>query len=514
MTRNRRRILLSFPALLLLGLQSDPATAQTAAAGPLELTHGIASGDITASSAILWSRSNRAATMRVEVDALASFATPLTIAAQSTVAADFTAQVKVVGLESDTSYHYRVWFDDDEGSRSAVEVGRFRTTPEAGASRDLRFVFSGDLGGQRYCRRVGVGYGIFARMRELEPDFFVANGDMIYADNDCPEQGPGDWRNTPGDFPGVGAQQVDWNDYEGLRAVFLAHWRYNRADEHFLSFTKEVPMYVQWDDHEVINDFGAAWPAWTRVGDREGYTNLVRAGLMSFFDFHPMSRHPEDPFRIYRTFSWGREMELIILDARSYRSLNSLPDDRDSAKTMLGEPQLDWLQRVLQASSSTWKIISSDVPLSVPTGTNSELYGSDAWADGNRDAFSAASGFESELQQILHFLDEHDIKNVVFITTDVHFAAQLRYQLDADGDGDEILFHELIAGPLNAVRAPTPAQLDSSLHPVFLYGEGDIFNFAFVRIERQADGLFHLRADVRDERGVIRPGSELDLTPQ
>ena len=40
-----------------------------------------------------------------------------------------------------------------------------------------------------------------------------------------------------------------------------AHWRYNRTDPAFQDFLRTTPMYVQWDDHEVINDFGAAWPA-------------------------------------------------------------------------------------------------------------------------------------------------------------------------------------------------------------------------------------------------------------
>ena len=49
---------------------------------------------------------------------------------------------------------------------------------------------------------------------------------------------------------------------------------------------------------------------------------------------------------------------------------------------------------------------------------------------------------------------------------------------------------------------------------MILYGEGGIFNFAYIRIEQRQDGLFHLLADVRDDHGMIRPGSELDLAPR
>jgi hypothetical protein len=46
-----------------------------------------------------------------------------------------------------------------------------------------------------------------------------------------------------------------------------------------------------------------------------------------------------------------------------------------------------------------------------------------------------------------------------------------------------------------------------------LYVEGGIFNFSYIRLERQADGLVHLLADVRSEDGLPRPGSALDLRP-
>ena len=82
-----------------------------------------------------------------------------------------------------------------------------------------------------------------------------------------------------------------------------------------------------------------------------------------------MSDHPDEPYRIYRSFRWGRQAELFLLDARSYRSLNDLPDRADNEKTLLGREQLDWLRGGLARSSATWKIVSTDVPLSIPTGT-------------------------------------------------------------------------------------------------------------------------------------------------
>ncbi|MGZ9275288.1 MAG: alkaline phosphatase D family protein, partial [Nitrospira sp.] len=161
---------------------------------------------------------------------------------------------------------------------------------------------------------------------------------------------------------------------------------------------------------------------------------------------------------------------------------------------------------------ATWKVVSTDVPLSVPTGSK---FGRDAWANGDSIDPAARTGFEYELLDLMRFLDDHQVKNVVFLAADVHFAAQLRYSIDPNGDGNPLIIHELIAGPLAAMRrqAPSPG-FDSTLRPAVLYTEGGLFNFGYVRIARQADGHPHLIAEVYDDRGERRPGATLDLTPQ
>ena len=181
---------------------------------------------------------------------------------------------------------------------------------------------------------------------------------------------------------------------------------------------------------------------------------------------------------------------------------------------MLGNAQLEWLKTALTQSSATWKLVSTDVPLSIPTGTNAEQNGRDAWADGLGGGFAARTGFESELLELVRALDQNDVRNVVFMATDVHFAAQVRYDLDVDGDGDTLLFHELVSGPLSAIRAPSPPAFDPTLHPVVLYAEGDIFNFGTIQVGDGSPAVPKLWTDVRDESGQIREGSKLELTPQ
>ena len=74
----------------------------------------------------------------------------------------------------------------------------------------------------------------------------------------CPVEGPSDdWKNIPGNFSGIADPDVNWTNIEQVRDTYLKHWQYNRADPYLQSFLQNTSMYSQWDDHEVINDFGA-----------------------------------------------------------------------------------------------------------------------------------------------------------------------------------------------------------------------------------------------------------------
>jgi alkaline phosphatase D len=494
----------------------------------LVVTYGIASGDVTNDSAVVWSRSNQEAQMHVEYDTNSNFSQPksMNAATLTNQTTDYTAYVKLERLSPDMLYYYRVWFSNKSDSlNSGTLTGSFRTAPDPSFSstKPLSFIFAADLGGQKHCRQAdNGGYSIFEKMKELSPAFFIANGDMIYAADKCPVKGPSDdWKNIPGNFSGIADPDVNWNNTEQVRDTYLKHWQYNRADPYLQGFLQDTSMYTQWDDHEVINDFGALWPYWNSFNkDREGYPNIVNEGREAFFNYSPTDRNQDDKNRIYRSFNWGPYLDLFILDGRSYRSPNSMVDTPENNKTLLGSKQLQWLEQNLANSSAAWKVISSDIPISVPTGANASILGRDGWANGNETNFSSKTGFERELQQLLRFLNDNNIQNIVFVTTDVHFPANILYEVDANDDGDKLIFHELISGPLSAFRFGTPGgvpipKLDSTFNPKMLYEEGGIFNFGYVQVQKQPeDNLVHLIARIVDENGLVRPNSFLDLKPQ
>src|SRR5918999_766755 len=425
-------ILVTGNAMLLPSLFVE-TSAQQINTTSLGITHGIASGDVTDHSAIIWSRvDDQPAQMNVEYDTDANFTNPLRKTAQADSSIDFTAHAKLDSLRPDTQYYYR---NANDG-----------------------------------------GYSIFKSMQSLNPDFFIANGDMIYADGACPAQGLTflnttnnqtiTWTNIAGDFKSIADPSVDWNNITEVRSIFLEHWKYNRNDTYFKEFLRNVSMYSQWDDHEIINDFGSKWLYWNLFSTgREGYPNIVKEGTDAFLYYSPLDIDniaSNDTGRdrdghIYRSFNWGKNLDLFIIDARSYRSQNHIADTPDSNKTMVGDKQLEWLKQELINSNATWKVISSDVPISIPTGSNTSILGRDGWATGNEtNNYSYYTGFERELTDLLGFIEEQDIKNIVFITTDVHFPAFIRYNFDLNNDGNVTEINELVSGPLNAIRGGIP----------------------------------------------------------
>jgi alkaline phosphatase D len=467
-------------ALLLLGVgcssvvyaeQNNHKRSATnhASARAQRVTHGVAVGDVTTTSAVVWARTNSESVLHVVVrkegdGVTARRDTPVT------AAHDFTGKLVVDGLESDTAYRYKASF-----SGGQEEEGRFRTAPLKTSPKAVRFAWSGDLGGGM-CRDQQEGYVIFQALNRLPLDFFLALGDMIYADFTCDPTGLYGNAQVVGDF----APAYDLPSY-------WAHWRYNREDPGFRQLLARTPYYAIWDDHEVSNDFG---PLHVAPGPQKESpdTPLIALGLSAFLDYNPIAEQPATPKRLYRSFRWGKHLELIILDTRQYRDANFAPDDSKTPKSMLGREQLTWLKNTLTQSDATWKVVVSSVPLSVPTGVRTPIPpeefaefdkltgmtkkfaqlnrsgGTDSWANYEQEA-----GFEQELLEILRFMQQHRVNNNIWLTTDVHFAAAFRYTPFADAPHFQP--REFIAGPLSAILSPN-ALFDTTLgtERLFFYG--------------------------------------------
>jgi len=441
------------------------------------VTHGALVGEVTSTSAVLWARADRAGEMRVVVEPqdggpALRFSTP--VGRED----DFTGKVALQGLRPSTAYAYRVGLGDDASGFSGV----FRTAPAPEVRVPVRFVWGGDVGGQNACRDRVEGYPIFKTMRavEKEIDFFIALGDMIYADNAC--EGKGRFGNSQVPNSGVATDLPS----------YWAQWKYNREDAAFQELFAATPYYAVWDDHEVVNDFGPLHDT-RQEKPYSPAVHLLPIGREAFLDYNPLLPPPDNTDRLYRSISWGSAVEVFFLDNRQYRDPNRSPDLPSRPKTMLGREQLAWVRQGLGRSGAIWKVIVSSVPLSVPTGSPVEA-GRDGWANFDQD-----TGFEQELFEILAFLRSSRIGNVVFITTDVHFAEVFRYRPFPDSPRFEV--HEFISGPLNAGLFPN-RDFDRSLNPESLFYYGPQSPEA-VQSWEEAKRWFNYGAVDIDQRGAL-----------
>ena len=544
-------------SILILSFMTVPATTTsiiaTAQQNVPRITHGIASGDVTNHSAVIWSRSNANSMMNVKYDSNPNFTNPTSSNGSVLInnATGYTGQVKLDNLKPNSQYYYQVWLSDPNNKSAVSETsptGLFHTAPDALHQKEaISFVVGGDLGGQNYCKRVDLGYPMFSVIKALSPDFFIFNGDQVYADGECKSKGPDDvtgWHNIPGNFSSISDKSVNWSDANKVRETYEKHWDYNRADKHLQGLLSNTSLYSQADDHDVINNYGGNWSYWSnQTKDREGFKNLAKAGIETFFDYSPIDKKNKAyPEHIYRNFSWGKDMDLFILDAHTYRDRNDLPQisiinsnntniknpsssnttttTTDSSptnifnKTLLGKEQLQWLEQGLQRSNATWKIVSNDDPIFIPECRTFDPFspaGCDNWAtDGN-----TTLNFVKERNGFLKFLDDKKIDNVVFITTDVHFPANIVLNQDFNNDGHNLTIYELVSGPISAGTFGKADPFDPTVNAKYLYNEVKIFNFGYYKIQKNtADGKAHFISEISGTDGLTRPGSQLDLTPQ
>jgi alkaline phosphatase D len=145
------------------------------------LPSGIASGDITQNSAVVWSRTDRPGRLVVDLTSHGRFDRAIRLRGPVTGPdADFTAQLPLRGLRPGQRYDYRIAFEDADGHLGESLEGSFSTP---GRARGVSFVWTGDTAGQGYGINPELGgMAAYKAMHDTRPDFFLHSGDNIYAD--------------------------------------------------------------------------------------------------------------------------------------------------------------------------------------------------------------------------------------------------------------------------------------------------------------------------------------------
>jgi alkaline phosphatase D len=424
---------------------------------------GVAAGDAAGGRAIVWSRTDRPARMFVEYSTTDRFTNVQRVRGPIAFdGSDYTARTVLTGLPSGQRLFYRVQFLDlsDLKTLSEPVAGSFTTHAAAAASRgrDVTVAWSADTVGQGWgINREWGGLRLYETMRQAQPDVFVNVGDTIYADQivqpDVKLDDGTIWKNVVTEAKSKVAQTLD--DYRGC-------YQYNYLDEHMRRFNAEVPQIVMWDDHEVLDNW-----YWERRKDEDArYTEksvavLAARARRAFFEYAPLPLVGDDPERVYRSLRLGPLVEVFALDMRSYKGANS--DNRqpgmDASAAIFGAAQLEWLKTSLRASTAVWKIVAADLPLGMIVGDGPGKY--EAVANGDP---GAPLGREMELADLLRDLQRHRVRNVVWITADVHYCAAHHYDPSRAAFTAFDPFWEFVAGPLNAGTFG-PSALDKTFGP-------------------------------------------------
>lgn len=201
------------------------------------------------------------------------------------------------------------------------------------------------------------------------------------------------------------------------------------------------------DDHEVTNDFAGGELASSddRFPETEGLINdteLFENGLQAFQEYNPLrdefygatgDERTAGERQLYRYNTYGSDAAVMVIDTRSFRD-QAIPGPENFAdpaqviavltetltadKTLLGEVQLEDLKQDLLAADAngiTWKFVMVPEPIQ------------NIFPGVNTDAFE---GYGKERTEILKFITENNIDNVVFVSADVHttFVNNLTYQ--------------------------------------------------------------------------------------
>lgn len=444
----------------------------------LTLPSGIATGDVTADSGVLWSRASGPGRLVASLLAVDDDGAPLRggrafqralRGSAASEATDFTSRINAEHLPAGTRFALTLHFEDADGTAGETAQGSFSTAPGTGlissgrAARKQSFVWTGDTAGQGWGINEEIG-GMrgYAAMHATKPDFFIHSGDTIYADGPITAQVTEPdgqiWRNLVTDEVSKVAETL--NEFRGRH-------RYNLMDRNVRAMYAEVPVIAQWDDHETHNNW---YPGQIITDSR--YTErrvdvLAARGRQAWQEYQPISGLSTrigdgstgfEPARIYRKISRGPQLDVFCLDMRTFKDPNT--DGKETNLThILGQEQAEWLIREVSKSKATWKVISADLPLGliVPDGmVNQESLA-------NRDA-GAPLGKELEIAWVLSAFKRNRVKNVVWLTADVHYCAAHHYSPERAAFTDFDPFWEFVAGPINA-GSFGPGELDGTFGP-------------------------------------------------
>jgi len=501
-TRRTMLGLMSSGTFLLTVPKELAASAELPADAPaISFPQGVASADPQTDSVVLWTRAQPEGEalkvqLLVQLSTTEDFANVVLDALLSTgPESDYTVRTHIEGLRPDTTYYYRFAGPSSSWSRT----GRTRTAPTLGQDKDVSMAFAS-------CQSYEQGfYGSWARMLKDDEEaasedkiqFVLHLGDFVYERSwhhrlDGSKQS----RYVP-PFPDgvetdINRHAISLADYRHLYKTYL-------SDPWLQAARARWPFICIWDDHEFCDDNFQSYNTYhekpilqasRKQSSNQAWSEYIPAAVNELKEqpahgFKPATLGGDEAtdnlaalgsLCIYRKLNWGRNLDLVVTDTRSYRSPPCLPEhlaesmglpmntarmveiadggrDYNSGKppeflpsgdgktpnpartrtpgSCLGETQRDWFIDTLQASGATWKLWGNALPLipmqldlsSLPfTDLEDSVFNIDAWA-----------GYPSEVKYLMNAFAERKITGVVSFSGDHHMhGAGTLYSTAAD----------------------------------------------------------------------------------
>lgn len=170
------------------------------------------------------------------------------------------------------------------------------------------------------------GFKIYDSMQKLNPLFHCQTGDYLYYDK-----------------PGPLAYSVEMARHK---------WHAMNSRPSLLDFYTKTPLYIEKDDHDLLRD--DAGPNSRPFGEL-----TYEDGLHIWREQIPIKNTTP-----YRTFRWGKDLQIWLVEVREFRSNNRSPDGKD--KTIWGKEQIAWFKETVESSDATFKILVSPTPIVGP----------------------------------------------------------------------------------------------------------------------------------------------------
>lgn len=275
----------------------------------------------------------------------------------------YTASLHLTDLVPGTNYEYKIKLNNDYINVpyplefKTQEHWQYRKEPPTFTFAAGSCFYINDTEYDRPGKPYGGEYEIIQHITKSKPDFMVWLGDNTY---------------------------LREGDFDSKSGIYYRN-THTRSLLELQPLLAAMPHYAIWDDH----DYGPNDSDWTY--------QLKNHALEAFRNFWPSESYGAGGTEgVTNSFFWN-DCQFFMLDNRWYRTVQT------EDGTILGDIQKYWLKEALLSSKAAFKFVA------VGGQMLSDFAG-----------FENFANYKTERQEIIDFIDEHKIKNVIFLTGDRH----------------------------------------------------------------------------------------------